>query len=49
MFLRYKFDFLNNAKVAFSGGDAASKESAEDVENLYSQIGKLKVENDFLK
>jgi transposase-like protein len=49
MISRWKSEFLKNAAAAFDGGDAASKEPAEDVEKLYAQIGKLKVENDFLK
>ena len=48
----WKKEFLENAALAF-GGDEAQREEREEqeekVEKLYSQIGQLKVENDFLK
>lgn len=45
---QWKREFLENSSKAFS---EAEKDSArqEDVEKLYSKIGKLEVENDFLK
>lgn len=45
---RWKKAFIENMSKAFDQGSKA-KESAIDPEQLYSQIGKLKVENDFLK
>jgi transposase-like protein len=46
----WKREFLENADRAFSGSDGG-KDSDErtDVDQLFSQIGQLKVENDFLK
>ncbi len=45
---RWKKEFLANMSNAF-GGNQSSDEPAVDVDKLYSQIGQLKVENDFLK
>ena len=45
---RWKKEFLANMSNAF-GGDQHTEEPTVDVEKLYSQIGQLKVENDFLK
>jgi transposase len=45
---RWKGEFLSNAAVVFTSASDAEK-SDEDVEKLYAQIGKLKVEVDFLK
>ncbi len=44
----WKREFLENAAAAF-GGDAKHKEPSESTDNLFQQIGQLKVENDFLK
>jgi transposase len=46
----WKREFLDNAEAAF-GEKASKSEPAEqvNVNELYSQIGQLKVENDFLK
>lgn len=46
----WKREFLENADRAFGGSDGA-KDADEhvDVDQLFSQIGQLKVENDFLK
>lgn len=45
---KWKREFLDNADRAFDGA-AADAEPAVNVDGLYSQIGQLKVENDFLK
>jgi len=47
---KWKREFLEHADQAF-GPEAKSEEEAEpvDLQGLYSQIGQLKVENDFLK
>jgi transposase-like protein len=48
----WKKEFLNNASAAFaseSDNSEDKKAQEEAVDKLYSQIGKLKVENDFLK
>ncbi len=45
---RWKGEFLANAAAVFTNISEAEK-STEDVEKLYAQIGKLKVEVDFLK
>ena len=46
----WKREFLENADRAFGGADG-DKDTDErvDVDQLFSQIGQLKVENDFLK
>ena len=47
---KWKREFLDNAEQAFDGSPSPSEESEKiDVKELYSQIGQLKVENDFLK
>jgi len=48
MISRWKGEFLANAAAVFTNLNETEK-SAEDVEKLYVQIGKLKVELDFLK
>jgi transposase-like protein len=48
MISRWKGEFLANAASVFTSSSDAEK-STEDVEKLYAQIGKLKVEVDFLK
>jgi len=40
---------IENISNSFSNGLKADKSSDALIEQLYSQIGKLKVENDFLK
>lgn len=47
---KWKREFLEHADQAF-GAATTSDEKAEsvDLQGLYSQIGQLKVENDFLK
>ena len=48
MISRWKSEFLSNAASVFTNMSDSEK-SNEDVEKLYAQIGKLKVEVDFLK
>jgi len=46
----WKREFVENADRAFSGADGAKDpDERVDVDQLFSQIGQLKVENDFLK
>ena len=46
----WKREFLENADRAFGGSDGAKDpDERVDVDQLFSQIGQLKVENDFLK
>jgi transposase len=45
---RWKGEFLANAASVFSNTNDSEK-SNEDMEKLYAQIGRLKVEVDFLK
>lgn len=48
----WKKEFLNNAAAAFATeSDLSDEKKQQDavVEKLYSQIGQLKVENDWLK
>jgi len=49
MISRWKKEFLENSAAAFNKKASLDKEEDVNVEKLYSQIGKLKVENDFLK
>ncbi|MCF8202944.1 MAG: transposase [Crocinitomicaceae bacterium] len=48
MISRWKGEFLANTAILFTNLNETEK-SAEDIETLYAQIGKLKVEVDFLK
>jgi transposase len=45
---KWKAEFLDNLGSVF-GKAAKEQGEAVDVDSLYSQIGQLKVENDFLK
>lgn len=47
----WKRDFLTNASLLFEKQNNASveEESEKKLQELYAQIGQLKVENDFLK
>lgn len=45
---KWKREFLDHAERAFDAGGGDDKPEV-NVEGLYSQIGQLKVENDFLK
>jgi transposase len=47
---KWKRAFLVNASLAFDGSPSADDDSEKvDINELYSQIVQLKVENDFLK
>jgi transposase-like protein len=47
---KWKSEFLENMASIFERGKASKdNEESVDVDKLYSQIGQLKVENDFLK
>jgi len=46
---KWKREFLNNADRAFEGSSTNDSQPPVNVDGLYSQIGQLKVENDFLK
>ena len=47
---KWKTAFLEKMSVIFEDGtNKKSQESSPDLDQLYSQIGQLKVENDFLK
>jgi transposase-like protein len=46
---KWKREFLDNAPRAFEASSTGDSEPPVNVDGLYSQIGQLKVENDFLK
>ena len=47
---KWKAEFLENMAVIFENGTKKkSPQESPDLDQLYSQIGQLKVENDFLK
>lgn len=47
---KWKREFLDNAEQALDGSSSPIDDSEQvDLKELYSQIGQLKVENDFLK
>ncbi|MBC34547.1 MAG: hypothetical protein CL663_08815 [Bacteroidetes bacterium] len=47
---KWKTEFLERMAVIFESSSAkTSKEKSPDLDQLYAQIGQLKVENDFLK
>lgn len=48
MISKWKGELLENIAAAFEKKGAAEKESV-DTQELYAQIGQLKVENEFLK
>jgi transposase len=48
MISKWKAEFLENMGAAFEKKEAAEKEDV-DTQELYAQIGQLKVENEFLK
>jgi transposase len=48
MISKWKSEFLENMSAAFEKKGAAEPESV-DTQELYAQIGQLKVENEFLK
>ena len=45
----WKRQFLDNAENAFETSRRQEKEQEQTVRQLYEQIGRLKIENDFLK
>jgi transposase len=48
MISKWKAEFLENMAAAFEKKEAVEKENV-DAQELYAQIGQLKVENEFLK
>lgn len=48
MISKWKSEFLENMAAAFEKKEAVEKEDV-DTQELYAQIGQLKVENEFLK
>jgi len=46
---QWKKEFLENADKAFGGNTKTTEDEKENVDKLYQKIGKLEVENDFLK
>ncbi len=46
---KWKSELLENMADVFDRGSKKKNDNSPDLEQLYSQIGKLKVENDFLK
>lgn len=49
MISKWKSEFLDNMSSVFEKDNMKKNQENIDVEMLYSQIGQLKVENDFLK
>lgn len=49
MISKWKSEFLENMGSVFEKGSSGKKDVGPDVDQLYSQIGQLTVENDFLK
>ena len=45
----WKRDFLNNAESVFSKGQDRSKDDSQEKKELYSKIGELQIQVDFLK
>lgn len=45
----WKKEFLEHADRAFESDNKADKEKESAIEELYRQIGQMKVENDWLK
>lgn len=47
---RWKKQLISNSELVFSSKIQTAEKSQEDkLDKLYSQIGRLKIENDFLK
>ena len=46
---QWKREFLNNAEHAFKSKACSKADSEQQISGLYQKIGKLEVENDFLK
>ncbi len=49
MISRWKKEFTENMARAFEGNSQKEDDKEKGLEQLYAQIGQLKVENDFLK
>jgi transposase-like protein len=49
MISKWKAEFLENMGSVFEKDSSRKKDVGPDVDQLYSQIGQLTVENDFLK
>jgi len=49
MISKWKGELLENMSSVFEKEPSKKKEESPDLDHLYSQIGQLKVENDFLK
>ena len=45
----WKKQFLSNAGAAFGKGNSTQNDQEEQVSKLYEQIGKLQMQNDWLK
>lgn len=46
---KWKAEFLENMSAAFERPGSTADESSVDTQELYAQIGQLRVENEFLK
>jgi len=46
---KWKKDFLENASSVFEAGSKKEEEEIVDIDRLYSKIGQLEIERDFLK
>ena len=46
---KWKGEFLENMSSVFEKDNVKKQDEGPDMDQLYSQIGQLKVENDFLK
>jgi len=46
---KWKQEFIENSSKIFDTGKSLKEEETVDVESLYSKIGKLEMERDFLK
>lgn len=46
---KWKNDFLDNVKSYLVASNVTDNKKDQDIEKLYSKIGKLQMENDFLK
>jgi transposase len=49
MISKWKHEFLENSSTVFEKERSAEEEAMPDPEKLYAKIGKLELENDFLK
>lgn len=46
---KWKKEFLEKASTVFESSSSQSQEDKVDVDHLYSKIGRLEIERDFLK